>query len=64
MTEVSPLVGGSNNLINPHGLSILTAVTFVAGDLAGSGTLGLPGAVTKTGFVTPTMLAYFLETLN
>lgn len=33
------------------GLSVLTAIVFIAGELAGSGVLALPAAVAATGII-------------
>ena len=34
-----------------HGLSVITAALFLAGEMAGSGVLALPGAMVGTGML-------------
>ena len=62
MTEVSPLIP-EKPVGKPHGLSVITAVTFVAGEMAGSGTLALPGSVARMSSLNQASKEYSLKKL-
>ena len=42
-----------------HGLGVITAAIFLAGEMAGSGVLALPSAMEGTGIYTTDILIHF-----